>query len=636
MVCRTIAAMVACCCLCVDSDRLIAQTPASTDLSALLNQQVFEEVDDKTFDRSKNDLLSALRRPPSDVAPDDWAYLRTEAVAESLEQSSPELREWLDNILQKLNQNYSPYEQTELLELRRLVRRHLRMIDHRERRNQLQQEFQRRQSLSQQSLATLQSHGDQEAHQELSEHIRWMQENGMAKDFVHSAKLTFSYPNFDARLPASFVSSVSATALPTQTETINRTSDGIQTVGSGVFTSRAHLRPIAAADHGDFHLDFSGEFRLTATNTIRRVCFHSNATTRASATGIIGVDQSGYLSYGGLRVCTQTQLCNGKSSVNRRVGKKLIGRLVDRVVAKKSPEVEQSLSRELQERVEDELSTQLIEMVDKANATVTDRVRSPANRLDMVPREFSVRTSNDLVHVRMTEDTQCGLAAPRPFRGDELDSGYAAFHTSLLEDLINILYVRNKQPSELNGDLVQRLNTSLPVQLFSDVNLPEIRFSMVLDLPRPFQLNFENGKVYLTIKAKNFSLDQKNYPGRDLTIAYRVSAEAGNKIRFELQGSPEIGIPADEAPSVTQQLRNAVNQELLAGLRPEFVLNLEDLISGDTESGDAETDGPDASDAKGGDDQSLPIDVESIAARAGWLILSLQPSAKGGISLVQN
>ena len=38
----------------------------------------------------------------------------------------------------------------------------------------------------------------------------------------------------------------------------------------------------------------------------------------------------------------------------------------------------------------------------------------------------------------------------------------------LVTDLMNSLYVRRMNPASLNGDLVQRLNTSLPVQLFQD------------------------------------------------------------------------------------------------------------------------------------------------------------------------
>ncbi len=625
MIRRLIATWTVCLCVSGGPPQLIAQESSSSDLSPLLEQQTFAAADDDKFQGSRQDLLKALRSPAGEIDQEDWDYLRTESVADSLEQGTPELPEWLDNLVAKLNQDYSPYDEPRLLELRRLVRRHLRMIENRESREVLQQEFQDRKASTQDALAAFLDRGRVEDYRRLAEDIRWMQEHDMAPDFVHAAKHRLSYPNFEAKLPASLVQSATSTDLPTQSETINRTSDGIRTVGNGVFTSQAHLKPTDSAGEGDFRLSFSGEFRLSATNTLRKVRFRSNATTWAWATAAIGMDNTGYLSYNGLQVCTRSNLCNGKACVDRRVGKRVVGNLVDRVVAKKTPEVEQTLSKELRERVEKELATQIVELVGKANTAVKERFWAPARRLDLAPRSLSVATSDQQVQIQMLEDTQCGLAAPGSFGGPDSGTGYAAMHTTLLGDLMNSVYVRHKQPSELNGDLVQRLNASLPVQPFAEVNLPEIRLTIALDFPRPFLLDFEDDIVHLTIRAKELVLDDVAHPGRDLTISYRVSAHADNKVHFELQDSPRLSVPKKKDPAATEDLAKAVNDELLAGLLPGFTLDLEDMISSDSEDA-----GP------ADEDKSLPIRISGIEARGGWLVFLLSPAVNGGIKLVQN
>lgn len=612
MVCRFVAALALSLCFCTALPHLSANDLLISDLSELLAQESFVTIDEETLERSRQSLLDALKSPAGEIDDDEWSYLRTDAVAEALENDSAELHDWLSNLVDKLNQDYSPYEEPRLLELRRLVRRHLAMIDNRSQAEQLRQSFQREKQGMQQALVAFAESGSGEHFGQLASGIRWMQDHDMAGDFVHAAKGRLSFPNFEARLPASLIQSVTSRTMPTQTETIDRTSDGIRTLGSGVFTSHAHLKPIAAIGQGDFRLRFEGEFRLSATNTRKKVRFRSNATTWATGIAAIGIDNAGYLSFDHLQVCANTDLRNGKACVDRRIGKHLVGRLVDRVVIKKTPEVEQTLSRELRERVQKELGTEIVDLVAKANVSVKDRFWSPANRLDLAPRLFSVATTNEDVQIRVLEDSQCGLAAPQTFSGSVSGSGYAAVHTSLLTDLMNSVYVRHKQPSELNGDLVQRLNASLPVQPLAEVDLPDSRLTFVLDFPRPFELAFEDDVVHLTMKAKRLVLDDATYPGRELTLSYRVSAQPDNHVLFELQNDPRLSASEDGDDRKQSELTQVVRDELLAGLLPAFTLDLHNLSDSD---------------------EPLPLQIARIASRQGWLVFSLNPQAERGATL---
>ncbi len=580
------------------------------NLTRVLDEETFVAFGDEEFESSQDLLLSTLGNAPAEIEEDEWSYLRTDSVARAMKEDSADLHDRLTNLVDKLNQNFSPYEEPRLLELRRLARRHLLLIENREQTENLRQSFQREKESLKQALAEFEASGSQEQHRRLATGIRWMEDHEMAGDFVRASRQRLSFPNLEVSLPASLLRSATMTHLPTQNEPVDRTSDGIRTRGSGELKSHAYLRPIPAINHGDFRLQFKGEFLLTATNSRKRVQFNSRATTRITGVAAIALGGDGFLSFNDLQVCATSDLRNGRACVDRKIGGRVMGRVVDRVIKKKTPEIEQALSRELRERVHKELGTQVSEIVEKANVAVNEQFWSPARRLDLSPRMLSVATANEHVKFTVLEDAQCGLAAPRPFSATPDGHGFAAFHATLVTDLMNSVYVRHMNPAALNGDLVQRLNASLPVQMFQDVELTnEMRLNFELDFPRPFQVTFEHDVVHLTMRAERIVLDETPLSGRDLTLSYRVTAGSDNQVTFELQGAPRLSSPDHPSDEDPPELIEVIRDELLAGLLPEFTLDVNGLLS---------------------DDEPLPLKIAKIASSDQWLVLSLGARAEAG------
>jgi hypothetical protein len=585
---------------CVIAVSLDAASPASeSNLAELLRKATFRGIDDDAMESSRNQLLQILSNAPTGVGNEDWEYLRTESVSHALSSNSPDMQGRLDNLIDKLSQNFSPFENPHLLEMRRLLRRHSVMLADRSQRGQLRQLFDRVKISLEQALSDYEKTNSLEPHRRLASGIRWLELHGLADEFVRESKRQLSFPNLIVMMPASVVRRATSRPMPFRSEPIDRNSDGIHTLGHGEFSSSVFLEPSFDSRQGVFRLRFSGEMKLTAVNTRNRIQFRSSATTRVSAVTRIALDDQVSLTHSTPSVCASTDLCNGRVCVDRRLGKRVIGCLADRVVARKTPEIEVALSRELQERVQQEIGKEVTEMAAKANTVIRDKVWAPARRLDLTPRQLSIATTDLGFSFSATEDTLCGLASPSPFHSPNDGAGYAAIETSLATDLLNRLYVQTRQPRTLTVDMVQRLNDSLPVHPFTEVRIPdEVRVFFELDLPRPFRTEFDSGIVSLTVKARRIVVGDQHYSAHDLVLSYRVSVEQNGGIRLALNGQPVL-TPQNASNGRTDQiLMQAVNAELLADLKSEFLIDPQTIY---------------------GKDPQLNLYVSKIVSENGWL-----------------
>ncbi len=585
-------------------------------LSALLDQATFRAVSPNDLDLSRAQLLRSLDEVPGWIEWDDRELAETKELSEALLAGSDEMRPRIEYvIIELLQRDEPPYGEAKLVRLRQQLRRHLQLIDDSQRFD-LPAVFQRVKIAMRDALNRYEQTGNTLQRHRLVTGIRWFECHDQANEFVLAAKQALSFPNLEIRVPAHLVRRLT-TQSTQEYEPVARVTDGIASRGSGLLSVSGFLEPVFSTNGGRLSAQLGGEALTSVKNSRDRIQFRSSTRTQINATALIAFDSFGFMTVGWPQVCAVTDLRNCRASVDRLLGKRIIGCLANRAIARKTPEAECAISRELAERVESALKTQLDERVSTANQFLRDRVWPRVRRLDLEPRELAIQSTSDGLRLAVTEDNQCGLAADRPCPFPTEGAGYAALHESLATDLLNIFYVRSKDgPAAWNRDAFAAAG-DLPVQLFGDATPPgKVGVRLNLDFPRPFRVDFSTNRVSFTIRAKSIELQdvvapfsETTFSAHDLTLGYCVSLKSNATFQFRLLGKPKVskhGLPHGE---VDQRLVEAIQNELFAGLLSEFQVDSERLIG----------------------DNAWPLQIDRVLVDQGWILacLAAKPSADG-------
>jgi hypothetical protein len=573
----------------------------------LLDQSTFVEFADHDVASARAALLQALASAPVGVTPDDWQYLKPEQVSRAIESNSANMGVYLDNLIAKFSQDVVPYENPALLELRRMTRHYQVLLENQRNRNEIREAFESSRRELGDALARFERTGSLADHERIALQVHWLERHEQAVDVVRAAREDLSFPNLVFRLPADLLRKVTLQQTPPEAEAINRNSDGIQTVGTMEVRGQWYLEPTPAVGGGLLTMQFQGEVRFSAGNTRRRIQFSNSGLSQVAAVARIAIDDRPYVSAEVLDVGAATGMTNGKATVDQCLFRRPIGLVADRAIARKTPEVEAGLSREVSDGARTKLKTQLDEMTAKANDYVNNVIFSRARRLDLTPR-VGVWTTEAGLQLGLTEDVQCGLAAPGPALVPPDDTGSVSLHQSLATDLLNILYVRRKRPREIDVNTLQILNEqlhdSLPNGPLLDAKVrdrEDVKLVIELEFPEPFHVAFHAGLFALTLRARELRLVDDVLPAHDLTIEYRVSAGTGGVIQFQKNGDPHVS-PRGETREADRKVVDAVRNELLSNLSPAFSVDAGKLL---------------------GASLPLPMSLRGLTAERGWLVGSV-------------
>lgn len=581
-------------------------SPNFEALSKALEQSYFTAVSTQDLDVSRSNVLVALSEVSADFTPNEWkdveGYLRTKDVSIAIQTNAANVEDWLVILSEKVNSDSKPNEKPKLLRLRAVLRRHLQLLDDSRKGNEIESRFNLAIQTFRDALHRFEKSGSTAEHDRISTEIRWCVEHSFAGDFVRLAKLELSNPNLEIYLPADFIR-IASTQRMDKTETINRNSDGIETRGSGDFRAKGFLEPASCGNSGALIMRLQGDAKFSAVNTRKKIQFRSFATTNIFGCARITINDLGLMTTTSPEISATTNVINCEASVDLFVGKRLIGRVADRAIAKKTPEIEDTLTREIADRLKDELRNQLGELIGKANTFTNGTLWPMARRLELAPRRLSIQTTIEEMRLTATEDTVCGLAAPFPFKRTAERSCVAALHQSFATDLLNSTFVRQSRPESLNANSLQHLNDSMPIRLFREAKLrDEGALLLILDFPRPFVITFHDEVASLTMRAKELRLLDKSHPPHDVTISYRIAKRSDGGMQFTLEGHPTIAPVGGLGSKANPELVEAVQNDLFGDLLPTFYVSADKL---------------------GMSDFPIKIRISGVLASQGWLALSL-------------
>jgi hypothetical protein len=584
-------------------------------VAAALDQSTFVAFSDEEVAASRANLLQALSNAPVGVPAVDWLSLEPNDVSRAIEVNADDVNRFLDRLIAKLIQDRTPFEHQGLLELRQHARHYNVVLENQRNRGEVKQSFDRARKTAGEALTRYEQTRSPVDFEQIAAEVRWCQRHEQAAEFVKTTKEELSLPNLEFCLPAELVRTASRQQATLQTEAVNRDADGIQTIGTMDVWGQWYLEPAAAYGGGILTVQFQGGVRFSATNTRRRIQFATCGYSQVAAVAQVAIDNQPFVTTSVLDANAATGLQNGPVTVNQCLFARPIARLADRLIARKTPEIESALSQEVANAARAKLATQLEELAAKANAFVRDDFVPKARRLDL-PTRVSVSTTQHELRFHLTEDEQCGLAADAPCPSPPDGLNFGAIHQTLMTDLMNAAYVRQNHPQNLDVNALQVLNEvmhkTVPFGPFREVavrNRNDVSLSLELDFPRPFLVSFQRGHFGLTFRARQLRLrGEPVYPAHDVTLDYRLSVQTDGAVHFEKVGDPRV-IPREGGRDAPSELVAAVRNELFADLRPAFTVEPGRFFSGGW---------------------PLPLGVRAFTVDQGWLAGSLEFRLPGG------
>ena len=257
------------------------------------------------------------------------------------------MSEHLDKLIAKLSEDRSPFDNPGLLELRRLARHYRMVLENQRNRSEIKHSFDRAMKTLGEALNRYEQTRSPAEFERIAAEIRWCQRNAQAAEFVKTAKEELSLPNLEFCLPTELVRVATRQQAVLQTEAVNRDADGIQTNGTMDVWGQWYLEPAPASGGGILTVQFQGGVRFSATNTRRRIQFATSGNSQVAAVAQVAIDNQPFVTASVLDVNASTGLQNSPATVNQCLFARPIGRLADRLIARKTPEIESTLSQEV-------------------------------------------------------------------------------------------------------------------------------------------------------------------------------------------------------------------------------------------------------------------------------------------------
>ncbi|MEO1525728.1 MAG: hypothetical protein AAFX06_09840 [Planctomycetota bacterium] len=595
---------------------LYAEAPVSIDRSVAGAAHSFLLIDEARVSQSEQQLIAELESTVT-LPLEEWQELRASKL-KAIHEDRQVFRR-VEFLIEKLRE--SDWDsRSSMVRLFMVAKQHLALLDQKaqqeEELDELVSEFDRVANLVQRTLDDHRSHMITNAeHRRLRDLVQWLEDHKQAPSLVRLAQQRFSHPNVEVSLSAQMLAALTKQELQ-KDEPIDRNSDGLTIRGTSRSTGNGFLVPVSDSGRGSLVMRFSGQTDFQMQSAMRRIRFGSSAVTSLNAATRISIADFLTLYAGPTSVCATTNLCNSDATVCRKLGKRLIGRIADRTIAKKTPEFEEELSNEVATRVREELDKEIAGVLSSANSTVSDVLNVRAAWIGMPPRGIQTGTTNERIGLRLLVDALGGLAAPRPCQ--RRDSDRISVHWTLASSFLNAMYTdyRPRLPRTLNRDMIESWDERLPRLFKEDASPRNVWVDLELDYPRPFSLDFDGNKLSLILRARRILLDDEEETPQqvpyDLAIPYVTEVGPTGTVKFLLAGEPTVE-PRDIMPEQDRMraVREAVLGEFLYGLNPSFEVDPAALAG----------------------DSKLPITIRSIESSEGWLSVRFGANVTSNASL---
>ncbi len=474
-----------------------------------------------------------------------WDQLAAQLAVDDLELAT------LESLLVGLAGSHEGLERVEFLRLRAALSRcyyRRRALDDTE----LESEYDRRMDTLLSLVSSLQSDYSSDTLQRISEQLEWLVRREQAPDVVSALRQLAPAANVWLSVTQDFIAE-------TTREPLDRVDPMTDNILGTTVHGTSHLVGTMAAFPVTAQHAAVLEARLEGAADTTGLGY--NGPVRARLVGTAAVAAAGQIHFGpeGFTVgdTTAQVRATGRptqmwTTYKSRVANGLVTCLARRCANKTQQLGDCIASRHAEDRLEQQLSEELQQRVDRLQEGYLTRFRNPLLRSQTFPRVFEAATAAGGAKVEMllANPVQPG-AWTRPPAADYEAPLMAWIHETALNNLAeNLLAGRRVSEVELQQFMGTLLGETTGVA-------PAARdaLDLVLAPSRPITFRLQDSLVEIRIRAEQFIRGRTRYPAMHMILRYEVARDGAQLVATQAQ-EPEV-VPQDFEDSGSRRLARA-------------------------------------------------------------------------------
>ena len=438
--------------------------------------------------------------------------------------------------------------------------------------------------------------------------LEWLESYGQLPEIGQRLRSRFAQPNLQMRISAGLIARAT-TNRRQQTDPVGMCFYGswVQGSSTGDVGAVGRLRP--GSGMAVIDLDVSGTAVANTVGIKRRVQVFSR--------GDVNMAAQKRLFFDGFQITSQPTIASACStnrtcgvSVNRLIGRRLIGRLARRRAQKLKPCAEQLSNCQAREKLVRQLDSQTDQLVSKANQQLAD-LRRRLEAQNLFPDTLSVNSTDAAMQLVASLASGGKFTAPNaapaiPQSPDVL----VQLHQSVINNLLASRMRGVKVDNESMRQRMEEMNIEVPELTANSAGEDkeedeDENWSMQFDFTRPVSVGFDDGLIKIIVRGTNFTRgDQAIDDTIDIIATYQFVYGAG-QLKVRRVGDVEIDFVGTEGQLSTRQIayKTFLARRVAALFREQ--LSLDDLPAGEIQ------------------DQLRTALPQSLYAREGWLSIGI-------------
>ncbi|MGH7136022.1 MAG: hypothetical protein ACREHD_09795, partial [Pirellulales bacterium] len=390
--------------------------------------------------------------------------------------------------------------------------------------------------------------------------LGWFSDRGIESELMADVQGALSHPNLNVHVSQDLIASGSLRRVNDAPRPVRDFILGTNIVGTGRTSGWVRTRMLPDPAHGLF------EVTITATNTAQAMGYNGPACiATTSVTPLWGMKRF-YLDQTGFHVWQAHSGAQAHSQI-RGIGSSkpgLRGRIVRHVATKRAAQQkglgEQIASRHAEQQLNARLDAEANTQLGRAHADYLAKIRNPLLRLAQWPRQVSMGSTPERLHITVLYDSASRFAATiSPPGMPERATMAVQFHESMVNNYGDgLLAGRTMQQADLD-----RLSLDLfgkrPQQLVSDEEKGP--WTMTFASQEPIRLRVDGGRASFTLRGRRFgSVDRLVETPLDITAHYELlrenGAAKGKRQGEDIEVQPTGFVPGKRKMTV-RELRDA-------------------------------------------------------------------------------
>ena len=490
-------------------------------------------------------------------------FLRWDDLNRMVADSSPDPRE-LSRMIRRLEGNEQGLELSPFRDLQRELLKHSELMQLGRGVSNVDR-YRRQLERVARAIERYETESTADAAAQLGDLLSWLKTTGYAPDVVARIKAASARPNLrvtiDGQLLVDAISDTRQEAAP-----VNRWFERARVTGVANTTASFRGQLVPATNGIAIDILVRGSTLTTTTAQQRRVRVYTQGQTGSYGTKRIFMNLDGMFSWPAT-ACASTHQSVCGVNVNRRCGRRLIGRFATRRAQRKAPKAESMTNREARQTLSSRLDSETEQMLSDANKRLQERL-AQLRETGIYPDAVSLNSTDQRAYLVSTTAPEHYLAAPHDPPSTPSQAGgqvMAQVHESLVNNALGKRMGGTYMDNEMLVDQLREAGLEVPDELLpkaerknpaaDDEDDEPDEWSMRFDDRYPVLVRFADGKVRIAIRGREFANEEQEINELiEISANYQVDQLPDGQFQAQRLGKIEVNFVNTPGRLSTSQL----------------------------------------------------------------------------------